>query len=234
MNKTRIVLTLICLVGFAAARTSAAESPLESFFRHYLDESFALHPVEATQLGDHRFDDKLDDLSPAALEHSLEHLKKTHARLHKEIDHSKLSREAQIDFDIFDHDLETSIWLRENTKPFADNPRAYNEYISDSVFLLLTQSRLPKETNVANAMARMKQIPRIIEAAKQNLKNPPHVVTETAARQNKGSIGFYESDIFQFVGESPQLPALKAECAQVVSALKEYQQWLEKDLLPRA
>jgi uncharacterized protein (DUF885 family) len=227
---------LLCAVVAAAcvARAQALDSALQDFFKRYLDERFALHPTEATALGDHRFDDKLDDLSPKALERSLQHLKATRARLHKEIDPKKLPRDAQVDFEIFDHELVASIWSRENTKPFAENPRAYNEYISDSVFLLLTQSRLPKETNIANAIARMKQIPRIVEAAQQNLKNPPRVVTETATRQNKGSIGFYESDIFDFVGESPQLPALKAECARVVPVLKDYQRYLENDVLPRA
>lgn len=222
------------LCGALAAPALAADSALETFFRRYLDERFALHPVDATALGDHRFDDKLDDLSPAALEKSLAHLKATRAKLRKEIPRAKLSPDEQINLDIFAHELEASIWLRENTQPFATNPRAYNEYISDSVFLLLTQSRLPKETNIANAIARMKHIPAVVAAAKANLQQPPRAVLETAIKQNKGSIGFYESDIFQFVGESPQLPALKAECARAVAVLKEYQQWLEKDLLPRS
>jgi len=229
-----IIFSLGAPADAISAQRNEVDAKLDTFFRRYLDERFAMHPMEATQLGDHRFDDQLDDLSPAALERSWQHLKNTRASLRKEIERSKLSRDGQIDFEIFDHELETAIWLRENTKPYAENPRLYNEYISDSVFLLLTQSRLPKETNVANAIARMKQIPRVVAAAKQNLKNPPRVVTETATRQNKGSIGFYESDIFQFVGESPQLPALKAECARVVPVLKEYQQFLETELLPRA
>jgi uncharacterized protein (DUF885 family) len=225
---------LLAIVALPIAVVAAGEERLQSFFQRYLDERFALHPMEATQLGEHRFDGKLDDLSPTALDRSLRHLKAARARLQREIDRAKLSRDAQIDFEIFDHELETSIWLHENTKPFATNPRAYNEYISDSVFLLLTQSRLPKETNIANAIARMKQIPNVVAAAKENLKHPPKPVLETAIRQNKGSIGFYESDIFEFIGDSRQLPALKAECARVVPVLKEYQQWLEKDLLPRA
>src|SRR5436190_4702082 len=231
MRKSLFVLlsVLVPMLGHAAS-----DEALQKFFKRYMDERFALHPTEATALGDHRFDNKLDDLSPDALERSLTHLKETRARLRKEIDPKKLPREAQVDYEIFDHDLETSIWLRENTKPFADNPRVYNEYISDSVFLLLAQSRLPKETNIANAIARLKPVPRIVAAAKQNLKNPPRVVTETATRQNKGSIGFYEKDIFQFVGESPQLPALKAEAARVIPVLKDYQQFLEKEVLPRA
>ena len=230
--KTLILLAAACLA--VVAPIIAADSPLESFFRRYLDERFALHPTEATALGDHRFDGRMDDLSPAALEKSLAHLKQSRARLHKEIERSKLSADERINFDIFNHELEASIWLREQTQPFANNPRAYNEYISDSVFLILAQSRLPKETNVANAIARMKGIPAVVAAAKANLQHPPRAVLETAIKQNKGSIGFYESDIFETVGETAQLATLKAEAARVVPVLKEYQHWLETDLMPRA
>jgi uncharacterized protein (DUF885 family) len=235
MRKTlKKILLVAVLHSSLAAPAFAADSALEAFFRRYLDERFDLHPTEATALGDHRFDDKLDDLSPAALEKSLAHLKATRKQLHKEVDRAKLPPEERINFDIFDHELEGNIWVRENTQPFATNPRAYNEYISDSVFLLLTQSRLPKETNIANSIARMKHIPQVVAAAKVNLQKPPRAVLETAIKQNKGSIGFYESDIFVFVGESPQLPALKAEATRAVAVLKDYQQWLEKDLLPRS
>lgn len=230
--KTLVLAGATCLALIAPV--IAADSPLESFFRRYLDERFALHPTEATALGDHRFDGRMDDLSPAALEKSLAHLRQTRARLHREIERSKLPVDGQINFDIFNHEMEASIWLREQTQPYATNPRAYNEYISDTVFLLLTQSRLPKETNVANAIARMKHIPAIVAAAKLNLKHPPSAVLETAIKQNKGSIGFYESDIFETVGETAQLATLKAEAARVVPVLKEYQQWLETDLMPRA
>ncbi len=230
--KSLLLAAAICLVAVAPA--IAAESPLEGFFRRYLDERFALHPTEASALGDRRFDDRMDDLSPAGLAKSLAQLKASGQRLHKEIDRVKLSPDERINFDIFNHELEAAIWVREQAQPFATNPRAYNEYISDTVFLLLTQSRAPKATNIANAIARMKRIPGVVAAAKANLKNPPRAVLETAIKQNKGSIGFYESDILEFVGESPQLPALKAEATRVVTVLKEYQVWLEKDLMPRA
>ncbi len=220
-------------VFLLSSQASGAESQLETFFRRYLDERFALHPMEATQLGDHRFDHKLDDLSPAGLENSLDHLKQSRARLRRDIDRTKLSADERINFDIFAHELEAAIWVRENTQPFANNPRIYNEYISDSIFLLLTQSRLPKETNVANAIQRMKGVPAVVAAAKLNLKHPPRVVLETAIRQNKGSIGFYEKDLFEAVGETSQLETLKAEAARIVPVLKEYQDFLEKDLLPR-
>ena len=87
MTLSRSILALaLFTVNCLAAPAIAAESPLEPFFRRYLDERFALHPTEATALGDHRFDDRMDDLSPAALEKSLAHLKQSRARLRKEID----------------------------------------------------------------------------------------------------------------------------------------------------
>lgn len=227
---------LLAVVGLfvSSMQTFAAGSPLEAFFRRYLDERFALHPTEASALGDRRFDDRMDDLSPAGLLKSLDHLKASRRRLNREIDRAGLSPDERINFDILNHEIEAAIWVREQTQPFATNPRAYGEYISDMVFLLLTQSRAPRESNIANAIARMKRIPDVVAAAKVNLRNPPRAVLETAIKQNKGSIGFYEGDIFEFVGESPRLPALKAEAARVAAVLKEYQAWLEKDLMARA
>ena len=42
------------------------DARLAAFFQAYLDEAFRAEPLMATRLGDHRFDDKLDDLSPEA------------------------------------------------------------------------------------------------------------------------------------------------------------------------
>ncbi len=80
----------------------------------------------------------------------------------------------------------------------------------------------------------MKQIPAVIAAAKQSLTNPPQVFVETAIRQNRGAIAFYEHDLFELAGPTSQLAALRASAGQVAAALKDYQQFLEKDLLPRS
>jgi uncharacterized protein (DUF885 family) len=232
--RTLVFALFILLANAISLVAQEADARLESFFKAYLDESFQLRPLEATRLGDHRFDSQLEDLTPDARAKWLEQTRKTLAELPQKIDYSKLSRASQIDFEIFQHDLKFGEWLTQNTHPYEEDPRIYNGYINDSVYLLLAQSSLPKETNVANCLARMALIPKVIAAAKQNLKNPPRVHTETAIRQNRGAIGFYEKDIFEFAGKTRQLAALKAAAAPVVAALKEYQKFLENDLLPRA
>src|SRR5262249_47413455 len=141
------------------------------------------------------------------------------------------------------HHLTRYLWMAEhlhafeladNSGSFEQDPRMVNNYITDSVFLLLTQSSLPKATNVKNCVARMAYIPRVVANAKESLQNPVRVFTETAIRQNRGAIAFYERGIFELTGESPQLSELGAAAKPVVACLKEYQDFLEKDVLPRA
>jgi uncharacterized protein (DUF885 family) len=210
------------------------DAKLYSFFQQYLEAHFRQQPMEATRLGDHRFDPLLDDLSRPAREAWLAHARQTLEALPRQVDYARLSRAAQIDFEIFQHDLTRSIWLGQNTRPFEEDPRAYGDYISDSVYLLLAQSTLPPETNIANCLARMALIPRVVDAARENLRNPPRVCLETAIRQNQGAIGFYERDLFQFAGKTPQLAALKSAAARVADCLRDYQKFLEQDLLPQA
>ena len=225
-------LLLVSWPNFSRAQTEDAK--LEAFFKAYLDENFQLEPLAATEMGDHRFDARLEELSPEARAKWLELTRKTLAELPQQVSYQRLSRAGQIDFETLEHHLKTSEWLTENMHPFEQDTRVYNRYLSDSVYLLLTQSTLPLETNVANCIARMGQIPKVVAAARQNLRNPFRTHTETAIRQNVGAIGFYQKDIYQFAGKTRQLAALKAAAEPVVKCLQEYQQFLEKDLLPRA
>ncbi|HTU19813.1 MAG TPA: DUF885 domain-containing protein, partial [Gemmataceae bacterium] len=127
----------------------------------------------------------------------------------------------------------TELWLADNTRPFENDPRVYNDYISDSVYLLLTQSTQPKAVNLRNCSARMAQFPKIVAAAKENLRHPPRVILETAIRQTRGSLAFYERGIYEAAGENPRLSELRPAAERVLPLLKDYLKFLE-GLLPQA
>jgi len=219
------VLVTFCLITPAAAQT--ADEKLEAFFKSYLEESFQLRPFEATMLGDHRFDHLLDDISPEARQTWLEQYRRRLKKLPEEVSYNDLSRNKQIDFEILRDDLTRNIWLAENTKPFEEDPRTYGSYISDSVYSLLTQSTLPKETNVKNAIARITQIPRIVKTAQQTLRESPPSILDTAVSQNRGAIGFYEKGIFELASGTPQQEELRKATTLAVAALNEHQIFLE-------
>ena len=228
MSKHIIVSIVVALsmTSSAVARETADEK-LEAFFKSYLEESFQLRPFEATMLGDHRFDHLLDDISPEARQAWLDQYRRRLKQLPVEVPYDELSRNGQIDFEILRDDLTRNIWLAENTKPFEEDPRTYGSYISDSVYSLLTQSTLPKETNIKNAIARITQIPRIVKTAQQTLRESPPSILDTAISQNRGAIGFYEKGIFELASGTPQQEELRKATTLAIAALNEHQIFLE-------
>src|SRR4051812_27301753 len=227
-------LALFWSLATVHGQASNEDGKLELTFKNYLNGYFQLRPMEATRLGEHRFDAELDDLSTEARTTWIKYIKQALAELPNQISREKLSADGRVDLDIFRHSLETEIWVAENTRPFEEDPRIYNGYINDCTYLILSQSTLPLETNVTHCIARMALIPKVMAAARQNLRNPPRVHTETAIRQNRGAINFYDEGIFEFAQGTKQKAALKAAAQSVVAELKKYQDFLEKELLPTA
>ena len=237
---SRYLAALLPLLGTAVMAlpadppAPAEDVRLANSFRSYLDQEFIRHPVFATQQGNHEYDDRMDDLSPEARTNDVEVARRTLTALSKDIDFKKLSRNGQIDFEIWKHSLEYALWSAVNDNRFESDPRVYGEYVSDSVFILFTQSTLPRERNVQNAAKRIAEIPKVVAAAKAGVKNPPKVVTEVAIKRNLGAIAFYEKEIYAVAGETPGSEPLATPCRLAVAALKDYQTFLEKDLLPKS
>ena len=223
----------LCL--FLAGQIHGQEDgKLELFFKDYLEKTFVLRPMDATALGDHRFDDRLDDISAEARKKWLDHYQATLQALPQDIDFEGLSATGKIDFQILQDELRRNIWLAENTSPFEEDPRTYGRYWSDSVYMLLTQSTLPRETNIRHAVARMKEIPRIVAVARTTIQHPPKPILDTAILQNRGAISFYEKELFELIGNSPQREEVQSVAKVVVEALQRHQSFLEKEVSERA
>src|SRR5579871_2488076 len=136
--KRFLAIAILFLVNERLAESSMQapneDAKLAAYFKENLDEEMKHRPLEASRLGDHRFDHLLDDVSTAARAAGKERMRKTLENLPKHIDYKKLSRAGQIDFEIWEQSLKRDLWLAENTHPFEDDPRVYNEYTTESVY----------------------------------------------------------------------------------------------------
>ncbi len=203
-------------------------------FRTWLDAECKRHPVFSTQQGNREYDGQMDDLSPKARADDAKRDQDFLIELAKKFDGSTLSRNAQIDLEIWESFLRYRVWQFNNSDDFANDPRIYLQYCSDSVFGLFTQSTLPRHRNVENAVSRIAFIPAVIAAAKESIKNPPKVLTEVAIKRTDGAISFYEKDIFALAEESPQISPLASPCRKAAESLRDYKKFLEQVVLPRS
>lgn len=229
---------LVALVLLLAIPLSSWAGPedekLTAFFKTYLEDLMKASPTEASRLGDHRYDDRMDDLSPEARKKGLDKQKALLTAMQKVIDYKALTRESQIDFEILRDYLKRNIWIEENTKPLETDPRSWGAYLSDSVYLILTQSTEEKSKRIRAAAARIEAIPKVVADAKAGIGSPPKIFTETAIKQNRGAINFYKKSIFEITGETPGVSVLADPIKKALPALEDYQQFLEKTVLTRS
>ena len=81
---------------------------LHSLFQEDWDYGLKEFPEGATLIGDHRYDDRLTDLSPEAIERRKKHDRDMLGRI-KQIDRSKLTGEDVISYDLFLRDKELAV-----------------------------------------------------------------------------------------------------------------------------
>ncbi|RIK77059.1 MAG: hypothetical protein DCC68_18095 [Planctomycetota bacterium] len=94
----------LVVLGLAGSVSSTARADAKTEFQKLLDDAWeadlVADPLWATQVGDHRFDDKLPDLSIEAVKRRIDAKEKLAARL-SAIDRKALPRAEQINYDIF-------------------------------------------------------------------------------------------------------------------------------------
>ncbi len=242
--KLWVAFGLLGLLPFASHALAADDAPaagprgedavLDRFFRDFLEESFRAQPVLATQLGEHKYDHLLDDLSPAARAANVARMRATLADLPRKVDRAKLSADGRIDYGILEHHLKRELWLDEHFRPFEDDPRTYGTYLTDCVYAILTQSTLPREVNLRNVIARMEKIPSVVDVARATIGSPPRIKTETAIRQAQGAMEFYKAEIFTLAGQPPGQGELGDKASKIVSALDRHVDFLKTQVLPRS
>ena len=121
------------------------------------------------------------------------------------------------------------------------NPNVYNQLASACVDNILKRDYAPIEQRLPVLLARERQIPRLLDEARSNLDNPPRIYTETAIAQASGSVDFFERvvpQMFERAGGSGLNAERRARFhdanAAAVIAIRDFRDWLRRDLLPRS
>jgi uncharacterized protein (DUF885 family) len=99
---------LIIAPAFAAKAPKSANGPLLKLFEQTWQEDLADNPIQATSLGDPRFNDKLPDMTQVAID---ARQKQNYARLQTlaKIKRDKLAKADQLNYDLFERDIKTRI-----------------------------------------------------------------------------------------------------------------------------
>jgi len=125
----------------------------------------------------------------------------------------------------------------ETIRPWEKNADNYSSACANGAFTLMERKFAPPDERLRSLISREKQMPALLDAARVNLKNPPHIYTEIAIEQLPDIISFFEKDVPAAFADA-QDAAVKVEFAKtnaaVIASLKSYLDWLKTDLLARS
>ena len=237
------IATAVAVAGIAsapaadAARPATADAAFAALSARYIDTLARLSPVGGTQLGDHRFDDKLPDLSAAGRARAMASDKAMLAAL-ATIDRTRLTRDNQVDALLLDNALRFDIWDTEVLRSWAWNAQTYNDAAAGSLYTLAARDYAPWPQRLKAATARMEALPALLAQGRRELvpARVPAVYATTVARQNAGimeiATGMLQPHAAMLTGADRT--RFDAALAGLTTAVAVQQHWLDTVLVPQA
>ncbi len=221
----------------AVAQDAAMNAKFEDISRRYIEQMPALSPINATTLGDHRYDDRLDEVSEAARQRERAFHQRFLDEL-KSLDRSQLGRDQQVDLQILSEQLRGDLWRLDVLQEWAWNPVVYTQMTGGAIYGLMAREFAPVEKRLMHVAARLEAMPRLYEQIQQTLeaKRVPPIHAETAVKQNKGLASILDNLVkphLSKLNEADRTRLNKAMTA-ALTATEQHQVWLEKELQPKA
>src|SRR5688572_21456337 len=220
-----------------AETTRAADAKFADLTKRWLDGWMRFNPVSATQIGDHRFDAEIDDVSAANRKAIVDFNKKLLAELDA-IDAASLSRESQVDALILRNQVRGDIWGIETLQSWAWDPQLYNSLAGGAIYNLMAREFAPMPQRLKSATARMQKLPALFAQMRENIDpaRVPKIHAETVSKQNAGVLSLIDTFIVPNAGQlqGEERKQLDAAVEGLRKAVADHQAWLDKTLVPNA
>ncbi len=211
-------------------------SKFQKLVEDILEFHFETYPTAATFWGIHKYDDRLDNWNKEFRE---DKIKKEKALLSQLKSFSgKLSGDDQLDYEVLVRELELGIKLEESYRKWERDSGFYPELALMGSYILLAREFAPVTVRMRSFLGRVREIPRFLEEAKQNLKtglNIPRIWTETGIEVTKAGKSFFTETVPEAVSRVPDIKSEILDASRdAVNAFEDYLEFLQKEMLPRS
>ena len=228
-----------CAGGSSAPQGPApgsGDTAFKQLATEILEDSFKRHPTQATDLGIHKYDDRLDDYSAAGVKAEADAARAFKTRL-TAIDPATLSLDQQLDREQLLRAIDTTVLQVEVIKRWAKDPDLYPSGITNTAYAMIKRGFAPPEARMKALISREQGMPAALADARKNLDNPPAIFTEIALEQIDNNVSFFTKDVpaaFTGVTDKALLAEFRKSNDAVIAALASYKAFLQKELLPKS
>jgi len=185
-------------------------------------------PGLASYAGDHRFDDRIPDLSPGAVGARVAMLRDATDTL-AGIDPDTFDQQDQVDHAILSAVVERGLFELTDVREHEWNPLEHNP--GPLLHALLSRPFAPAEERLASLGGRLAAIPDALATARAVLRDVPRIHAETAVGQFRGTAALIRDELPTLLAQAPGMrPAVEPAAAAAIGAIDEFDGWLRAQL----
>ncbi len=212
-----------------------ASEPLPHFVDDLLGYLHETHPTLAALDGVHTHDDLLEDFSVHAIT-AQAHALAGYLRRLEEIDPETLTPVERLEHRMLAAHLRGRMLDLEEVRTWEKNPQAYADVLASSLAGQALFAHAPAEERARRVLSKLRQTPRLIQAARANIQDPPGIFVKVGIETFRGVLKFIDQELpraFASVDDLHLLGDLADAQAEASQAVGEYIQHLES-MAPRA
>jgi uncharacterized protein (DUF885 family) len=213
-----------------------SSEPLPHFVDDYLQYLRETRPTLACFDGVHVHDDLLEDLSRQAVDAEARALAGFSRRL-SEIDPAGLSPTEAVEQPMLADHIRARIFDLEEVRNWERNPHLYADILSSSLAAQTIFTYAPAAERARRLLSKLRQTPRLLQAARDNVKEPPGIFVKVGADTFKGTLRLIEHDLpraLRDVDDLHLLGDLADASTEAANAIRGYLEYLEGEQAPKA
>ncbi len=218
------------------SRSQHSAEPLSHFVDEYLAYLQENHPTEAAFDGVHVHDDLIEDYSREAVDARGRELGGWARRL-EGIGPNTLNSEERLERRVLSDSIRARLFSLEELRPWQRSPLHYAETLASSLAGQVLFDYAPVTERARRVVSKLRQTPRLLEAARKNVTDPPGLFVKVGVESLEGVLTFVERDLpkaFRALDDMHLLGDLADASTVAADALRGYTAHLKESVGPRS
>jgi uncharacterized protein (DUF885 family) len=210
--------------------------PLPHFVDEYLAYLYEINPTTATFDGVHVHDDLLEDFSRPAIDAQIRTLGGFARRL-AAIDPARLTDIERLERPALESSIRARLFELEEVRTFERSPQLFADTLATSLAGQALFDYAPLAERARRVHSKLRQVPRLMQAARDNIKDPPGIFVKVGLESLRGTLRFIHDDLpraFANLGDLHLLGDLADASTEAWNSVSSYVEFLETDLAPRS
>jgi uncharacterized protein (DUF885 family) len=167
----------------AAQVAGSGDTAFVALATNILEDRYRRHPSQATDLGIHKYDDQLEDLSQAAIRRESDALKAFRSSL-AAVDPATLTLTRALDREQLMHAMDEGILELDTIRMWSKDPDGYSGGVTSAAYVIMKRPYAAADVRLKALVAREKKMPAMLQEARVNLDHAVPIYTQIASSRS--------------------------------------------------